>query len=209
MKKLLLFLGLIASPCAASQIVNPYTLPANISITTVTWTNNATLAGVSGSSMTSSGSLGFSNTATSGIIGTTAADNAGTGLVGEAQRAAVTFGGRINAGTSTHYVSIATITLTAGDWDVTGLPSVYINGATITEWSGAISAFANDTNTDLLNGDNAIEGAIPPAGQFFWVSIPNWRVSVAATTSIYVKAEVTYTGGPPQLFGRISARRVR
>ncbi len=145
---------------------------------------------------------------TPGIVGVTNAGNATAGNVGEYNSSA-TGGAAVSAGTSGQFGNITSISLTAGDWDVSGTFIPIINGAVITSgtWDVNLSAFSGNTTTDLVVGDNYL--TISHLTNVGSMSIPAWRVNVSSTTTIYLKGRVSYSSGTPQWYGRISARRVR
>jgi hypothetical protein len=86
------------------------------------------------------------------------------------------------------------------------------SGATWTDMSVGISTTSGNNSTGLTVGDNQVYGiwasssSTPTAVP---MSIPSYRMSLSGNTTVYYKMKATYTGGPPSLNGRISARRVR
>lgn len=147
-------------------------------------------------------SLIFSPT-TSGIVGTTTNDSAGTGIVGEYISATVGSGSPVSLTTGTA-ANITSISLTAGDWDVVGLVG-YLPAGTQTlafQSSSATSATQNPAD-ETARTRNPVSMTVAN----LWV-IPTTRYSLASTTTIYLVAQadftITCTG-----FGRISARRCR
>jgi hypothetical protein len=143
------------------------------------------------------------------IIGTTTNDNAAAGNVGEAIRSYVS--GVTAAATGT-FGNITSISLTPGDWDVVGMAQF---SETPANYTGivqiVISAFSGNTVTDHVRGDNLIDCAVPTTNISGWVqgTIAGWRVSVASTTTIFLKGLATFITTTPAINGRISARRVR
>jgi hypothetical protein len=147
-----------------------------------------------------------SNTA---IAGTATNDNGIAGTIGEYLSATASG----NVGTSGQFSNVTSITLTAGDWDVSGICVVGANGATLSSAIQiALSADSGNSTGDHVNGDNVAIFQFNNSGTGNSITgvIPAWRVSIASTTTIYLKTLSTYSGGPtPQASGRISARRVR
>jgi hypothetical protein len=141
--------------------------------------------------------------------GTTTNDNAATGIKGEYVSASVLVSSPTNAPATTNEGDLMSISLTAGDWDISLNMGCKLNAATITEWSAGISTTTGNSVVGLIAGDNFGEGPIPVAATDAFVVIPAWRVSISSTTIYYAKMEVTYSAGTPRLYGRISARRVR
>lgn len=139
------------------------------------------------------------------IKGTSTNDNAASGDYGEALRSYAT---SVAAAATNTYGNITSITLGAGDWDVSGIATANVIG-TVTRSIFALSAFSGNTTTDHANADNVIDGDLPTGSSNGGAAIPVWRVSVSSSTTIYLKARLTYASGSPTLDGRISARRVR
>lgn len=145
---------------------------------------------------------------TSGIIGTTTNDNAAAGSVGEFISSNQT-GGIVL--TSTIAITITSISLTAGDWDVWGQvifsPAV---AAAVNYISGSIS-LTNNT-VDGTHGSINIQSY---GGQVIATYISNVsslcnvvRLSLASTTTVYLIAASGFTSSM-SAEGIINARRVR
>jgi hypothetical protein len=181
-----------------------FMLTAGAYTVTGTWTNVTLVTPTLGAA--SATSLTF--TSTSGIIGTTTNNNAATGSVGEIISSAVT---SVSAATSTQYADIASIALTAGDWDVSALFVLVQNGGTLT---GVATVFlgqvSGNNTTGLALGDNCVNFIPPNASNSQSASaIPSWRLSLSGSVTIYLKGQAAYTVATPLWNGRISARRMR
>jgi len=141
------------------------------------------------------------------MTGTTTNDSAATGIVGEYVES-VTSG---TAYTSATYTNIASISLTAGDWDVTGIVvgqggSTSTNGPNVT----ITSLFSGATTTDHVIAENMQYWAgAPVASVSAGGSLPLWRVKLSGTTTVYLKILSTYVGGTPTAWGKLCARRRR
>lgn len=143
------------------------------------------------------------------LVGTTTNDNAAVGNYGEYISS---YGAVTNAPGTGNYGDLASVSLSTGDWDVTLVQSGNFNGAVITNMFIGVGTIAGNNNPNITNqgGDDQVN--IPfsstvittPSG-----SLPNVRVLLAATTTIYYKILATYSAGTPQFKGRISARRMR
>jgi hypothetical protein len=140
------------------------------------------------------------------IPGTQTNDSAAAGQVGEIISAVITTGVALPSGA---VVVVGSISLTAGDWDVSG--ELWISGANtaaITEVAGAIS-----TTTSLPAGPSLAESfvdLIPGAltqGVIFGL-VP-CRQLLAATTTINMLGYQSGGTGAPVAKGRIWARRAR
>lgn len=141
------------------------------------------------------------------ILGTTTNDNAATGYVGEYVSSTVDSGSAVSLTTGTS-ANITSISLTAGDWDVTGIALFSPNAATtftyLTAGASTSSAvvFGNDAGAQVFNGFSA--PAIHPR-----FAIPVKRLSVASTQTVYLVAEAGFAVNTMSAYGRIEARRVR
>lgn len=181
----------------------------NLDAGSTPWTNVSTtnLTATNITPTTIDGNIAFDSTSTHGIRGTVAADNAAAGNVGE-QFLATAFSAGNAAGTNV-FGNICSVTLTAGDWDVTGQAVFFLNGATVTACEGAVSLFSGNTRTDHNEGDNVMLTFPPTAAIDNCVCIANWRVNVTTSTNVFLKGLFTYSAGTPQMGGRLSARRIR
>jgi hypothetical protein len=142
------------------------------------------------------------------VVGTTAGGNATAGDVGEVFRSAVTT--PTNIATTLTWENLTSITLTAGDWDVSGLVHFQHNGATMTgQCIAAISIHSGTTTTDHQNGDNLCTVPAATATVYPTAAIPSYRINVTGSTPVYLKVIANFSAGNPQVVGRISARRVR
>lgn len=142
------------------------------------------------------------------IQGTQTNDDATSGDVGEE---IFVGGGTISSyaatGTWSDYTSIS---LTAGDWDVTATVYAVKNGSTSTVHGFFIGTVAgnNTTGYDLSVG-NFAENDPPTAANYSGSIIANLRKKLATTTTLYLKTSATFSVGTPQRVGWIKARRVR
>lgn len=141
--------------------------------------------------------------------GTTTNDNAAAGIVGEFISATVLSGAAVAIATATP-TNITSISLTPGDWDVSGFVSAGYTGSAMTRllgWTSATSAtlpiFPNNGGAgghESLNGTSGI-------GLNTLVGVQ--RFSLASTTTIYLTAYVAFSSGAAAVFGFIRARRMR
>lgn len=141
------------------------------------------------------------------VNGTTTNDNAAAGQVGEYVTSQVLRGSG-PALTSTVSANITTISLTAGDWDVSGL--VGVNGANTTVVSvvsGAVSLISTGFSAVSAPGYAKVFGSFT----FEFAAVPTSvaRMSLASTTTVYLVVNATFTTSTATGFGFISARRVR
>lgn len=111
-------------------------------------------------------------------------------------------------GLTTEFGNAGTVSLSAGEWDISAIADFQLNGATSTYVRLIISAYSGNTNTDALGGVNLVDGPPPTAGANQTLTIPSYHVTVLTTTTYYFKVAAAYSAGTPQFKGRISARRV-
>lgn len=130
------------------------------------------------------------------IVGTTTNDSATGGTYGEFL-SSTTSNGIFNCGTSNAWVSVATMSLTSGDWECNGAVNEQLNGATTTAFSVALSTFTGNTTTDMSEGYNQTNGG-PAASYNQTTAVAGWRLSVASPTNIFLKMRCTFSAGTPR-----------
>lgn len=151
----------------------------------------------------------FSDTGAT-IKGTTTNDSAAVGYVGEYVVSSIT--ASQNFPTSNQYGDATSISLTAGDWDLWGLLQAEQTGATWTYAISAISITSGNFTTGITPGLNRNSGAWASSSTTpTVVCLPVlYRLSLSATTTVYLKMQAVYSLGQP-IVGACSlvARRVR
>ncbi|WP_459908345.1 hypothetical protein [Caballeronia sp. HLA56] len=152
--------------------------------------------------LSASGALTPSRTA--GIVGTTTNNNANAGSVGEIIENTAT-GVAIN--TTGVSQTLTSVSLTAGDWDVTGSFQVTPAATTVvTSYQAGIAL----TNNALPGFPNQIQlTQSKSAGVIDMWALPTRRVSVAAGTTVYLTANIGFTTSTCAASVHIRARRVR
>lgn len=165
--------------------------------------NNKIFGGTPGFFVGSDTAGGFNR-----LYGTQTNDDAPAGFIGERVSSAITTATNFPA-TAT-YGDLTSISLTAGDWDVSAFLVASLNGATFSGVIiGGISTTAGNNGTGLATGDTASQTTPPTATAQSNLCLPVVRMSLAATTTVYLKYRADYSAGNPQAQGRITARRVR
>jgi hypothetical protein len=142
----------------------------------------------------STGILSINN----GVAGKTDGSSAVASVVGEYisnTAAGVAAFGTGVAGNAT------SISLTAGDWDVSGL-AIAVGGTTISSVGGGIS-----TVSATFGAVGTYASQVATVGQGTAVT-PVVRLNLTSTTTVYLVANLVYTG-TPTMTGFIRARRVR
>lgn len=148
---------------------------------------------------------------TNSIVGTATNNNATAGNIGEEVNSTIST--YTNYTTTATYQNITSITLTAGDWDLSAFFTYSSNGATITAASNAIFVISTTTAsaagaTEGQNINYVPQAALLGTSKFTDVVSP-YRVSISGTTTYYLNTQATFTLGNPQYVGSIRARRMR
>lgn len=149
--------------------------------------------------------------ATGQLPGTTTNDSASGGNVGEYSASSIAIGSAVSQSNNA-VINITSISLTAGDWDVTGSGSFTGTGTSaITFMDSSISlvsatqdATPERRNSLFTNGAtifNNIASQNLPTGPT--------RISINGTTTVFLVGRCTFTVSTCSTFGTIRARRVR
>lgn len=172
-----------------------------------TGTSGANIPLLNGANTWASGqtfSASITPSQTSGIIGTTTNNNANAGSVGELLTNTTTG----TALTSPSAANATSISLTAGDWEVSGTiqynPAAGTTIATINSSISTVSATVSGT----LGATNSLRAQFNTAGTQ-QLSSPVVRISVASTTTVFLVAAATFAVSTMTADGAIRARRVR
>ena len=145
-----------------------------------------------------------------GIAGTGTNDAATTGNIGEFVSSVIAVGSAVALTTATP-ANVTSISLTAGDWDVWGALGITGNVATtLASVQGSLSL----TSATLLTVPGAYSADVPVAAALATLTqlhypIAGTRLSIAATTTVYLVAQVAFAVNTCSAFGIIQARRVR
>lgn len=178
---------------------------------TLAVTGNETVGGTLGvtgattlTTLSASGAITPSQTA--GIVGTTTNNNANAGSVGEEIRADIASGSAVSLVTGTPK-TISSISLTAGDWDVTALVNFTLAASTsVTGLFGSISLTNNAV--DVYQFSHRCAAFVPGAVDMGY-TVPPRRLSISSTTTVYLVATAGFTVSTAAAWGFISARRRR
>ena len=146
---------------------------------------------------------------TGGIIGTTTNNSANAGSVGEFISATLASGSAV-ALTTTVVANVTSISLTAGDWDVTGVVAFNFGATTsFTDVAGGVSSTSASLGALGSFFDYATAATVPVAGPSPTWTVPVTRLSLSGTTTVFLVARGTFTVSTLSAFGFIRARRVR
>lgn len=137
------------------------------------------------------------------LAGVTNGSNAAAGIVGELISASVPVASGVSL-TSSTWTNVTSISLTAGDWDVSGVVVVNASGFNM---------------SNSLGGSGIASASVPPIGSYFQQqlagmgalgqAVPTVRYSLSATTTIYLLAFASFAIGTANAAGVIRARRIR
>lgn len=196
-------------------------------VTSTTLVANLNVAALNGATFAAPGTIGgtapgigtfLALAATTGTfsgllqgLGTATNNNATAGQIGEYITASVAVGSAVPLTTQVS-ANIASISLTAGDWDVSGVVCYNI-GAGDTQASAfqKISTTSADPFTTIgLTDTSCWRGSIVGAiTQGLALPISTTRLSLAGTTTVFLVANAGHSGGTLSGYGQIAARRSR
>lgn len=166
-------------------------------------------APAAGAFTTLSSTGNFTPSQTNGIVGTTTNNNANAGSVGEFISSTVLVGSAV-ALTSGTQANITSISLTAGDWDVSGTIATNPNAATaMSALVGAISTTSATLTTPPYAGGGALLSTAFNTGAGQVLPIGTTRLSLSATTTVFLVVQAFFTVNTSTAYGFIGARRRR
>lgn len=162
---------------------------------------------------TGTGNLLFSTTPTitrPNIVGVIDASSAAAGSVGEYIESVILQASATSLVTATPK-TITSISLTAGDWDVSGVVYyLFPTSTTVTLIAGSISTTTNVSDTTSGRWSQLLFASFAPGnGTVMSQVIPTVRINVSSTTTYYLVAAATFATSTLTGFGAISARRRR
>lgn len=139
---------------------------------------------------------------TNGIVGTATNDNANAGSVGEYVSA--TQASNVSLTTATT-ANVTSISLTAGDWDVTGL----VNFSPSVGMSVTLAGISTTSATLGALGTVSRDSATSAIFSVVAAPTPVVRISIASTTTVFLVCQALFASGTVDATGVIRARRVR
>lgn len=141
-----------------------------------------------------------------GMVGTTTNDSAVAGRIGEFVETVVQTIVPVSLATGVAK-DMATISLTAGDWDVSASIISVPQSSTVT---ASIQAGINTTANTLPALElQQINGVISTPQSTASVALPRQRYSLASTTTVRAIVSIVFSAGTCSAAGFINARRVR
>ncbi|MEB6223709.1 hyaluronate lyase N-terminal domain-containing protein [Pantoea anthophila] len=132
--------------------------------------------------------------------GVTDGSSAATGDIGEVMQSTTLTTSMTNA-TS---INLATITLTPGDWELTGVVSIRPSSATLTQVIAGMST--TTAATPVFPNRSVVSSSSSQVQEF---NTPSVRYILSAPTTIYLVASAGFTSGTVTGDGYLKARRVR
>lgn len=147
----------------------------------------------------------ISPSSTVGIKGTATNDSAQAGSIGE-YATNTTAGTSLTNNTNANATSVS---LTAGDWDVSGVCSYHPAATTsiVDVFCGVTTTSLGTPGTGSLT--NYVWAAFVPGATTILINSPVVRISVASTTTVYLIAQSAFTVSTQTVDGFIRARRPR
>lgn len=134
-------------------------------------------------------------------------DSAAVRELGEIITSSIASGSAIGL-TSTVTANITSISLTPGDWDVFGAvdfrPAVATTTTSLQGGTSQVSATAGAQDTGF-----SLPFAIPASSADVTCPVPEVRISLASTTTVYLVATATFAVSTISAYGTITARRRR
>ncbi len=162
-----------------------------------------------GSALSVTGNLTPSQT--NGIVGTTTNNSANAGSVGEFVTARITQASPTAITLSATPQNVTSISLTAGDWNVSGnigfTPASSTVVSNLVGWVSSSSAvFPAFEDANLLTYPG---GIYVGNGNSLGFNVPTQRISLSGTTTIYLSGSSAFSVSTNAFYGVIFARRVR
>ena len=144
----------------------------------------------------------------SSIIGTNTNNNATAGYVGEFVSSVVTAASPVTFTSSTTPQNLTTISLTAGDWDLTG--NIGFSQGSV--GFSLVVAYMSTTTAGALPDASLYNSIFVGAASGMTsvgIAAPSLRLTLSTTTTIYLIGRADYSAGTTTFFGGIYARRRR
>jgi len=159
-----------------------------------------------GTTFYQSGYTAISSATITHLTGVTTNSNGFLGDVGVTTQCVVSLR---NVPTSGQWGDNCSLNLPAGDWLITAMVTVNLNGATIENNLMGIGTVTGNDGTGFVSGDTGVNISSSTAvNGGFGIVVP-WRASIASQTSYFLKIKLTYGTATPQYAGRITAWKPR
>lgn len=140
------------------------------------------------------------------LLGTNTDDSAATGYVGEE----ITGSGVYESIANNTWGDTAQITLTPGDWDVSGAVEFYTSSnPTVSQMYIGYGSASGTSSTGVGSPYRSLNRIAPTTDSQVTMGVITRRYSVSANTTVYLKARIFISGGNINGSGFLRARRVR
>lgn len=153
----------------------------------------------------------YANASRGQLPGTATNDNASAGNIGEYIESVLPIASAVSL-TSASQQTVTSISLTAGDWDVTA--SLWLNGGATTSVTFLLASIS--TTTNIVQGDGTSQriNIVTPPYTPFAVSpisypIGPYRISLSGPATIFLVADAGFTVSTTSAYGTLRARRER
>lgn len=156
-----------------------------------------------------SGLLSLQRTGGVAIQGSNTNDSASAGYVGEYISSSIAAGAGPSLTTGVA-ANVTSISLTAGDWLVTA--QAYVTMATTTSYTNVNYSISQTSATQDVTAGKWINFQTPAAvigNTHITFGAVTYRLSLSATTTVYLPAQATFTVSTAAAWGTIAARRLR
>ncbi len=140
------------------------------------------------------------------IPGTITNDAASAGNLAEFLSSFVAVGSAVSLTTATT-ANVASISLTAGDWDVEGAVIFNETTATVTGRTAAVGSVSETLPTNGTEIESSVATTVLTVKNT--LTIPRKRFSLSASGTAYLIAKATFSAGTVTAYGQITVRRVR
>jgi len=164
---------------------------------------SATLAIADGTTLTETTSTSVGK---GQYLATSTNDNATAGNIGEYVSSTVVYASRVSLSNGVAK-TITSISLTAGDWDVSILQNTEGSGGAVSAYNSTSVSLTTNTNSGT-EGTYAYGGVITASMLDASSVVPAARLSLSSTTTVYMVALCSFSGSE-SAWGIISARRRR
>jgi hypothetical protein len=119
------------------------------------------------------------------------------------QKSTIGAGSSISLTTNTA-ANITSLSLPAGDWDVSGAVDFAPAGAAIAEMVGGSSTTSGVVGAQDASFDMPVSGTLSK----ITFPLPTFRYNLGTTTTVYLVASCTFVGGTVNAYGTLRARRM-
>lgn len=140
--------------------------------------------------------------------GTATNDNAASGYIGEIISTFTDSASRVTLSNGV-WNDVGSITLTAGDWDISVLALFEGNVTGVQKVAGIGTASGNSATGISFGSNTTSDTVMPTSNSDTGLTVPPYRVSISGSTTYYLKVLGTFSVGTLKAYGTIRARRIR